>query len=290
METSLWLGALLAVLASTSLNVGKGLQKWKVGIWGKGKAMFNRENRGDFKVWLIGFALTAAATPLYSLALKFTDKSSMVSALNGVGMIGLVIFAWLVLKERIGWQEIGGAALVLVGTAVMKYFDRPVGAQHFVLMNFIVSSLVLLAVFGALAGYSWKANRLHGFSFGAIPGILIGMAMILGDMALVESGNDMVGQLKNPYPYVAIVLGIAALAVTQLAFWRAHAMVVVPTINSFIILAPVVIERFTFGTVLAPLQYIGIVTIVAGVVLLTATEKQDRIEGLEEPAAEAGPG
>ena len=89
----------------------------------------------------------------------------------------------------------------------------------------------------------------------------------------------MLGQLKNPYPYVAIVLGTVALAVTQLAFWRSRAMVVVPTINSFVILAPVVFERFVFGTVLRPPQYLAVVAIVAGVILLTATEKQDRIEG-----------
>ena len=58
-------------------------------------------------------------------------------------------------------------------------------------------------------------------------------------------------------------------------------MVVVPTINSFIILTPVVFEYFTFGTVLAPPQWVAILSIVAGVVLLTATSTQDRIEATE---------
>jgi len=280
MEAPMLLGVLFAVLASAHLNIGKGLQKWKVRVFGHKRAMFARENRKDLLIWLIGFFLTTSATPLYSLALKYTDKSSMVSSLNGVGMIGLVLFAWLVLHERIGRQEIAGAFLVLLGTTVMGYFDKPLtSGQHYALAPFLCCLVVTAVVFVPLALFSWKTNRYYGFTFGSIPGILIGTAMILGDMALVESGNDMLGQLRNPYPYVALFLGAVALAVTQLAFWRSRAMVVVPTINSFVILAPVVFEYFTFGTVLMPVQYTAVGAIIGGVILLTATEKQDRIEG-----------
>jgi len=280
MEKTFWLGILFAVLASVSLNVGKGIQKWKVRIFGHKKAMFRREHRKDLAFWLVGLCMTTAATPLYSFALKYTEKSSMVSTLNGVGMIGLVLFAWLVLRERIGRQEISGALLVLAGVTVMGAFNHPPEAgQQYSLVPFLLCLLVTASVFGPLAVFAWKTNRYFGFTFGAIPGILIGCAMILGDMALVEAGNDMLGQLRNPYPYAALVLGTAALAVTQLAFWRSRAMVVVPTINSLVILTPVVFERFVFNTVLRPPQYLAVAAIVVGVVLLTATEKQDRIEG-----------
>jgi drug/metabolite transporter (DMT)-like permease len=283
MEKSLWLGILFAVLASTNINVGKGIQKWKVKVLGKGKAMFNKENRRDLRIWLIGMALTASATVLYSYALKFTDKASIVSSLNGVGMIGLVLFAWLVIRERIGAQEVVGAAMVLIGTAVMGYFDKPLeGGQHYQLKNFLVIVACLAAVLLPPALYSWKTNKLHGLIFGAIPGIFIGVALILADMALVKSGNSILGQLRNPYPYIAMFLGLGALTTTQLAFWRARAMVVVPTINSFIILTPVVIEYFTFGTVLQPAQYLAIAVIIGGVVMLTYTEKQDRMEAEDE--------
>jgi len=286
-KSSALLGVVFAVLASTNLNVGKGMQKWKVRIFGHGKDMFAPEHRRDLLLWVCGFLLTFSATPLYSLALLYTEKSSTVSALNGVGMIGLVIFAWLVLRERIGAQEIGGAVLVLAGVTVMGYFDQPLeGAQRFALAPFLCCVLVTSAVFVPLALYAWKTNHLYGFTFGAIPGILIGIAMILGDMALVESGNSMLGQFSNPYPYLAVAVGAVALVVTQLAFWRARAMVVVPTINSFIILTPVIYEIFTFDTRLAPVQWGAVGAIVLGVILLTATAKQDRIEGKAQPGRE----
>ncbi len=288
MENAAVLGIVCAILASTNLNVGKGMQKWKVRVFGHGKAMFAPEHRKDLTLWFCGFLLTFTATPLYSLALLNTEKASMVSSLNGVGMIGLVIFAWLVLRERIGRQEIGGALLVLAGVTVMGYFDQPLeGIQEFTLAPFLYCSLGTAIVFVPLAIYSWKTNHLYGFTFGAIPGILIGIAMILGDMALVESGNSLWGQLKNPYPYLAITVGAGALVITQLAFWRARAMVVVPTINSFIILTPVIYEIFTFGTRLEPIQWASVGAIILGVILLTATAKQDRIEGVAKEEAPA---
>ncbi len=43
------------------------------------------------------------------------------------------------------------------------------------------------------------------------------------------------------------------------------------------ILAPVVLERFTFGTVLETTQYGGIAAIIVGVVMLTYTAAQDKM-------------
>ena len=57
-------------------------------------------------------------------------------------------------------------------------------------------------------------------------------------------------------------------------------MVVVPTINSFVILSPLIMEYFTFGIFLQPIQYLGIAATVGGVILLTYTDAQDRIEGV----------
>lgn len=277
MVQSFWIGIVIAILASLCLNVGKGLQKWKVKVWAHGRAVVKPEHRKDLGLWFCGFMLTASASPLFSVALNCTDKSSMVSALNGVGLIGLVIFAWLVLREKIGWQELAGAALVLAGTVVVGYFNQPSGAQHYSLPRFLTVVAVIAFVMTPLAIFAWKTNKFFGLIMGALPGILIGVAMILADMALVKSGGSILGQLKNGYPYAAIAVGAGALVLTQFAFWRAKAMVVVPTINSFIVFTPVVIEYFTFGTVLKPVQYAAILAIIGGVILLTATETQEKI-------------
>ena len=271
MDTNpLWLGLLLGAVGALCMNVGKGVQKMKVQVLGRGWAMFSAEHRRDFRIWLLGVAMTVSATGFYSLALKYTDKSSLVSATNGLGLIGLVVFAWLVLKEPMGLREWLGAGLVVAGTTVMGYLDRPLTAgQSYDVAGFLKVAAVLAAVFLPLAFVALRVVRIHGLVFGAIAGALIGTAMILGDMALVKSQGDMLGQLQNPYPYAAMICASGALALTQFAFWRAAALVVVPTINSAIILTPLLMEYFTFGAALAPVQYLAVAVIVLGVVLLT---------------------
>ena len=178
--------------------------------------------------------------------------------------------AWLVLKEPMGIREWLGAGLVVVGVSVMGYLNRPLPeGQKYALESFLHVMEVAAVIFLPLALIALKVVRWHGLVFGAIVGTLIGIAMILGDMALVKSGGSFLGQFRNPFSYLALLCGVAALALTQFAFWRAAALVVVPTINLFIILVPVVIEYFTFGIVLHVVQYLAVVLIVLGVILLT---------------------
>jgi drug/metabolite transporter (DMT)-like permease len=273
---TLWLGLSLAAVAAICLNVGKGIQKMKVKVLGQGRAMFRPPHRRDFVIWVVGVLMTVSTTALYSLALKYTDKSSLVSSLNGVGLLALVFFAWLILKEPMGFREWLGAGLVVAGTTVMGYFDQPLPAgQSYDLPRFLILTAILLAVFAPLALLALRFVRLHGLVFGAIVGTLIGVAMILGDMALVKSQGDFFGQLQNPYSYAGLFCAGSALALTQFAFWRATALAVVPTINSFMILIPVLMEYFTFGTVLQPLQYLALLSIVLGVLILTTSPRPE---------------
>jgi drug/metabolite transporter (DMT)-like permease len=274
MATTAWLGISLAIAASTFLNVGKGMQKWKVAVLANRRRVLSAEHRRNFAIWVAGVLLTMVATVLYSFALKFTDKPSTVSALNGVGLIGLVVFAWWVLKERVGSRELLGAVLVIAGTALMGAFDQPRPQEAgFSQAGFLAWCVGGVALYAPLALYSWRAKRWHGLVFGSMGGCMIGTSMVLGDMALADAGNDIFGQFGGPYVYLALIIGTGALGVTQLAFWRASAMVVVPTMNSFVICTPAGIQALTFGTILQPIQFVGLAVIVAGVVALTLGHK-----------------
>ena len=74
-----------------------------------------------------------------------------------------------------------------------------------------------------------------------------------------------------------MAIGAAAMAITQYAFLHGRAVEVVPSFNSFYILAPACMETFTFRTHLPPLQIAGMAVIVAGVIVLSAT--RDRTIG-----------
>ncbi len=274
-EKGLALGVALGITASIFMNVGKGVQKQKVEVLKKGRKMFTPPYRRDFRIWLIGVMMTTVAAGLYSAALKFTDKSSIVAALSGIGLVGLLIFAWLVLKESVGTRELFSSALIILGTGVISYFDQPLSqAQKYNLNNFIYVTLILLAIFTVLSFAGARLPRFYGFAFSLIAGSFIGLAMILADMALVKSGGNLFTQFLNPYVYFAMISGILALTITQVAFFKGTAVLVVPTINSFIILTPLVVEYFTFGTLLNLVQYLGVAIIIAGIIILTTSPRQ----------------
>ena len=275
MNESLALGLVVGICGSVLLSVGKGVQKMKVDVLKQGKKMFQPPYRRDFVIWLVGVLMTASASVFYSVSLKFTDKSSIVSSLSGIGLVGLLIFAWLVLKEKVGAREIFSSLMIIFGTGLIGYFNRAlISGQKYDVTKFIYVIIFLLAVFAGLVLLGFKYKKLYGFAFGVIAGSLIGIAMILGDMALVKSQGDLLGQFNTPYVYLALLSSAGALTLTQVAFFKATAVVVVPTINSFTILAPLLVEYFTFGVMLAFPQYLGVAMVLAGVIILTTSPKQ----------------
>jgi len=130
---------------------------------------------------------------------------------------------------------------------------------------------LMLAIYLALIPYTLLTKRIHGFVFGSLAGFFIGLGLFIADIALVESGGDLVEQFKNPYPYIAFISAIGAFSVTQLAFLRGRAIVVVPCINSFAILVPLYLEFFIYSIRLNNVQYSAVITVVIGVVILSAT-------------------
>jgi len=274
-DERLILGLVLGIFGSMFLNVGKGVQKQKVQVLKQGRKMFSAAHRKDFLIWLLGILMTIAAAGFYSASLKFTDRSSLVSSLSGIGLVGLLLYAWLVLKESIGFREIFSSALIILGTGMVSYFNQSLGQeQKYQLSHFIYVSLFLGAVFGVMAYAGAKVPKFWGLAFGVIAGSLIGLAIILGDMALVRSGGSMLRQFQNPYVYLALFASTSALALTQVAFFKGSAVQVVPTINSFIILTPLLVEYFTFGVRLNLAQYLGVAVVVFGIALLTTSPRQ----------------
>jgi len=289
MDTALLAGIVVAALAATFLNVGKGVQKMKVEVLKQGRRVLRPEHRRDFGIWVIGFLMTASASGLYSYALKLTDKAGLVSAMSGLGLVGLVIFAALVLKERFGRREQLGTAAIVAGTVLVSYFNQPIpfDPDYPIRRLLIISGGVVVVTLVACL-IAWKTGRLFGFVFGATAGCYIAIAMVLGDVALIEAGNDFLGQLSNPYPYAAITIGTAALAITQLAFFRGRALLVVPTINSLMIGGPPILEYAVVGTALTTEQLVGMAVIVVGVVVLTTAPEGAAAGGqAQDPSPDA---
>jgi len=270
MEFTFVAGLLLGMLGALMLNIGKGVQKQKVQVLKQGRRMFRAPHRRDLGVWLIGLALTATAAVPISLGLKLSESPSIVSAMTGIGLVGLTIYATRVIGERVGWFDGSGIALVVVGTSALSFLaggEKPPPDIDTTLLTWTVVAMVGAAV--ALCLLALVIRPIHGVVYGAAAGLGIGLAIFLDDVALVRAGGDFAAHLQTPGPYFAYLFAIAAMVVTQLGFFRARALVVVPAINSSIILSPMLLERIVYGRGLDALGLVMVGVIVVGVVILS---------------------
>jgi drug/metabolite transporter (DMT)-like permease len=272
-------GILLGILAALLLNLGKGVQKLKVHVLLQGRQMFSKKNRLDLGIWILGLLMTAAAAVPYSWGLMLSKSPSSVSAMTGVGLIGLSIFAVLVIGEKLRTRDWLGILLVVIGTSVLAYLGagKEAQAKQFLDRSLIitVSALVLAAAIACVTAFRLK--KLHGMTFGLAAGLSIGLAIFIADAGLVRSGDSLSGQFLTPYPYIAMGFAVTALVVTQIGFLRGRAVEVVPSVNAAIILTPLILEGIIYRQ-LPQLPIILLVAIIVSGVLLLSTGVAARAE------------
>jgi drug/metabolite transporter (DMT)-like permease len=285
-QTPLIIVFAVAALASISLNLGKAVQKMKVEVLRQGRKVLSAPHRRDFLIWCLGISLTFVAGVLTIVAQKLSDKTSLVSSLNGVGLVGLALFAWLVLKEKVGLRECAAMALIIGGTAAVSYFNRPAGGEKYYNFNAMLLCCGATSIFFAIAiSAALKTKRGIAFIFAAFAGCGLAMANIFYHITpTVAPGGTFVSQFKTAYPWIGfLILGNLGFLFTNLAFFHGAGITVVPTVNSFMIVMPMVYEIPIFHTTLAAPQYTGAAVIIAGVLLLTTAPENSVSRDAQKP-------
>jgi len=271
MKSTFLLGIILGMIAALMLNIGKGVQKQKVHVFLQGRKMFSAEHRGNLGIWLLGLFLTAGAAVPFSLGLKFSESPSTISAMTGIGLIGLAVYAMTVIGERASIQDAVGITLVVVGTSIIAYLghDRVAGLREFEDKKLILTIVPVLVLAAAACWTALKIRRIHGVIFGATAGFCLGLVLFLADAALLRANGSVLGQFSNPYPYAAIAFAVLTTFVTQIGFLRGRALEVVPALNSAAILTPLLFEMTIYGVYPHGFMPVLIMIILAGVILVS---------------------
>ena len=273
MDINVVIGAFLGLMGAVCINIGKGVEKMKVHVFAQGWGMFRAPHRRDLGIWLLGLCMTASYGVFQWGAMRFVNNPSLVVSMSGLGLVALVLFAVRVIGERTTKKEIIGIAVIVLATIAMPYFQAPKQIQTtYNLKNLFMGTGIPLVVFGLLSLYALYSRRIHGFSFGALAGACNAVPSLLIKVSWVHVGENapVWGQLREPFLYVAVLIGIGATIFTQLGFWRDRAIIVVPSFMSFNIVIPAVLEYYVFGVVLQPAQFVALAAIIAGVIFLSA--------------------
>lgn len=292
-------GIFLAIFAALCINVGKAVQKQYVQVFTHGRDMFKTDHRRELYGWIFGLGITLSAMVPFSLALKLTESPSIVSSMTGVGLIGLAVYAVLVIGERFERADLVGVIFVVFGTSVLSWLSTGTAVEGREVLGWGMVRGIGPVLFACalLCALSFRYPKIWGISWGLASGTCIGTALILGDVALMEAGGSFFGQLKNPYPFIALLVSFPALVTTQIGFLRARALEVVPAVNSSTILAPLFLEYVMYGSIPGLFRFVMIGIIVIGVILLSmstgaraAESKAEKLLAEEsEEAALPGP-
>lgn len=269
MDSKLIAEIALGCLASVSMNLGKGIQKMKVVVWKTWPRILAPENRRNFLIWCVGMLMTTVAGVLFTKALK-QAQPSIIASLNGVGLIALAFFSFFVLKEKVGGREWGAIGLIIIGTIVVQSLQKaPGGSMKFTMAALLWVLGMSVASFAVIVVITKVVNKGRAFIYAMIAGTFLALMFIFFKIANVEKGPGPLGEFLTIYFLIGFFCGNGAFLFTNLAFFHGSATMIVPTVNSFMILMPIIYEYLVFNVMLKPVQYVGVCIIVAGVVILT---------------------
>ncbi len=206
-------------------------------------------------------------------ALIFTPVN-MIAALEGLGLITLVIFSYFVLKEEISMIQIVGIILILIGTVFITIFSLNSGDIqyedfHPFSFNVFTITIILVEVVGILVS---KYNNYK--AAGLIIGITAGTFMALQTVTKrITAISDPV--LTLLFTFISFGVTILTFLFTQFAFAKANANIVVPCFTSASIIIAILIGVIALSEEIVIIQILGIITIIVGVILLTASREND---------------
>lgn len=268
MNADFILGMIFGMVAALMLNIGKGVQKQKVRVFLHGRRMLSAPHRRELGIWLVGFGLTVGAALPYCLGLKLTGSPSTISAMTGVGLVGLVFYAFKVIGEKIRAVDAVGIALVVMGTTFLGYHNAGQEMAERVVAGLPMIRIIVIIVLaaGSACLLALFFRRIHGVVFGSTAGICVGIALCCGDVALLRVGTAQPAAL---FIIGAIMFSLVATVVTQLGFFRGRAIEVVPAVNSAIVLTPLLLEIVVYQDHPPPATFPFIAMILVAVFMLS---------------------
>ncbi len=270
LDKPVFIGLAIGVLSFVTLYIGKGLQKYAIeGVKTK-KSLKNKHSA----IWVLGTALAFAFMFVHWAALKFAPVN-LIAPLEGTGLVTLMVFSHYVLEESISRVEIMGVVLIIGGTALASLFNTNtagIATTHFSMTAFL-GVCGPLVVIGIIPVSMSKANgyKYAGFSIGFSAGSMMALQTLTKRLSFIED-------LTLVFSPLALMFGTATLAITQFAFTKAQANQVVPCFTSASIIIATLAGRLVLRETLVSMQVVGIVTILTGVVMLTAFHQSTQRE------------
>jgi len=272
------LGLLLGIFAYIALYLGKGIQKFAIeGYRNRSKYVGKGKNTG---IWILGTILTSIYMFIQWIALLFAPIN-IIAPIEGLGLIILVLFSYYVLKEPISKYQIFAIVLIISGTILITLYNENPSSVPFNALNFeilVLFSLILitieLVIFSFSRYYDMKAI---GYILGLIAGTFMAFQTVSKRITAIPNSL-----LSITFVIITLIMALLTLIITQYAFTKANANIVVPCSTSSSIILAIFIGVISLSEQLLVYQIIGVVFLVIGIILLTGIGSDLDIKRIKE--------
>jgi len=259
------LSVFITIFAYTLLSTGFVLMKkgigW-IGFKGKKDKAFYR----NLLLWIIGFILINVYIVPNAIALKYLTPH-LVSSMAGWGIIILIFFSYLILKEKLYRSDYFYALLIVVSIVFLHFFEYQESEEKVVISVLVaVSVLPLLLLLPALLRF--VSRRVKTILMATLSGLSAGLIIVMLKVLVSFSGFAVPSYFSSPYFYLYLFFSLAAFITLQVAYKWGQMMTVGPIQYSATIIYPALCSFLVFGRHIHLVQIAAMAAIIYSVVAI----------------------
>ena len=266
----LFLGVFIGIFAYIILYIGKGIQKFAI----EGLKVDKKIKSKHSGVWIVGTILTSSFVFIQWIPLSvFHTPMNLIAPLEGIGLVTLLLFSTFVLKEKITLLELIGVYLIVLGTVLINVKAvTPLELQResLNLTNFGICLGVTIGISILLFLLVFRKSE-------TLTGVVLGLSAgsFMAFQTLSKRITDIEG-LVTIFTFVMFAFAIITLGLTQWAFVKARANLVVPSFTSTSIILTTILGIFVIEESIGTIQINGIVCIILGIIIMNLIQKKNK--------------
>lgn len=259
------LSVFITIFAYTLLSTGFVLMKKGIG-WIGFKGRKDKTFYRNLLLWIIGFILINVYIVPNTIALKYLTPH-LVSSMAGWGIIVLIFFSYLILKEKLYSSDYFYTILIVVSIVFLHFFEHQESEEKVIISVLAaVSVLPLLLLLPALLRF--VSRRVKTILFAVLSGIAAGLIIVMLKVLVTFSGFAVPSYFSSPYFYWYLFFSLAAFITLQVAYKLGQMMTVGPIQYSATIIYPVLCSFLVFGKQINLVQIIAISAIIYSVIAI----------------------
>ena len=296
-----WLFAISIIsglLSYSTFNIGFALEKKAIKNITLNREIKNLELLKELlknKIWLLGFFLTIFSIVLYFVALVWAPLSA-IAPLSGFGLVILISFAHIDMKESFDKYEIVGMALIIIGISASSYFtslsqsetmwtDWVLSVHTIAGLTVIFLSVILSLLLPIVFLLKFKGETSFPFAFCA--GLAAGIQTVLiKAITIWFSSSSLTKDIFIALLYIAgfLLTALASTGGLQLAFREGKVTNIMALYNGLLTVIPIFFgglilsEWDALSTVNQALLGVSIFFVLFGIFFLTMKHRHDSSE------------